>query len=141
LKTKYALTALGLGAVVALLLAGVLFWQYRLDATRLSGLAFDSVEQKLVGELLARGKAMADERARQLAPAMAEHDWAGAHAIATEILDSRHVAAVELKDDIGTVVLPRPIATGLLVWQKPSCAASASLRRKQRRAPINPRGC
>ena len=51
LKTKYTLTALGLGAVVALLLTGVLFWQYRLDATRLSRLAFDSVEDKLLGEL------------------------------------------------------------------------------------------
>ena len=104
LKTKYALTALGLGAVVALLLAGALFWQYRLDATRLSGLAFDSVEQKLLVELLAHGEAMADQRARELAPVMAGHDWAGAHVIATEILDSRDVAAVELKDDLGTVV-------------------------------------
>ncbi len=104
LKTKYALTALGLGAVVALLLAGALFWQYRLDATRLSGLAFDSVEQKLLVELLAHGKAMADQRARELAPVMAGHDWAAAHVIATEILDSRDVAAVELKDDLGTVV-------------------------------------
>ena len=51
LKTKYALTALGLGAVVALLLAGVLFWQYRLDATRLSRLAYQSTEQELLDEL------------------------------------------------------------------------------------------
>jgi diguanylate cyclase (GGDEF)-like protein/PAS domain S-box-containing protein len=104
LKTKYALTALGLGAVVALLLAGVLFWQYQFDATRLSRLTFDSVEAKLLSELQQRGKAMAAVRARELATPMKEHDWAAAHAIANEILDSDDVAAVELKDELGTVV-------------------------------------
>jgi diguanylate cyclase (GGDEF)-like protein/PAS domain S-box-containing protein len=104
LKAKYALTALGLGALVALLLAGVLFWQYRLDATRLSGLAFDSVEQKLLEELVVRVNAMADARARELAPVMAGHDWTRAHAIATEILNSRGVVAVDLEDDLGNSI-------------------------------------
>ncbi|HKE45802.1 MAG TPA: EAL domain-containing protein [Steroidobacteraceae bacterium] len=103
LKTKYALTALGIGAVVALLLVGVLFWQYKFDATRLNGLAYDSVEQRLLNELDLRGKAMVDARVRELAPLMAQVDrWPDAHAVANEILDSRDVAAVELKDQGGT---------------------------------------
>ena len=100
LKTKYALTALGIGAVVALLLAGVLFWQYRLDATRLSALAYHTVEETAGSELLVRGNTIANDRVA--APRTAHeqaHDWAGAHERSqARYLRISDVAAVELKD-------------------------------------------
>jgi diguanylate cyclase (GGDEF)-like protein/PAS domain S-box-containing protein len=104
LKSKYALSALGIGAFVALLLAGVLFWQYRLDATRLNELAYHAVESRLAGELNARATAIADTAASRLAPVLAEHDWASAFTIAEGLLELKDIAAVELKDGVGSII-------------------------------------
>lgn len=104
LKTKYALIALGIGACVTLLLGAVLFWQYRLDASRLSILAHRAVESKLARALETRGATIADTGVRQLAPALAQHDWPAAHAVAAEMIELKDVAAVEVRDALGTVV-------------------------------------
>ena len=104
LKTKYVLSALGIGAFVALLLAGVLFWQYRLDATRLNVLAYRAVDSRLGSELEARAAAIADTALRRLAPALAANDWSAASAIANEMLTLKDVAAIELQDGLGTSV-------------------------------------
>ncbi len=104
LKTKYALSALGIGTVVALVLAGLLFWQFRMDSTRLSELAYGTVEERLAGELQTRASSLAFAGAQRLSAAMATHDWAEAHAIATELLEIEDVAAIELRDALGTVV-------------------------------------
>ena len=104
LKTKYALSALGIGTFVALLLAGVLFWQYRLDATRLNVLAYNAVESRLASELEARASTIADTASRRLAPPLAAHDWAAAHAIATEMLELKDVATIELQDGLETIL-------------------------------------
>jgi len=104
LKTKYALSALGIGTVVALVLAGLLFWQFRMDSTRLSELAYATVEERLAGELQTRASSLAFAGAQRLSAAMATHDWAEAHAIATELLEIEDVAAIELRDALGTVV-------------------------------------
>ncbi len=104
LKTKYALSALGIGAFVALLLAGVLFWQYRFDAARLNALAYSAVESRLARELEARGATIADAGSRRLAAALAENDWAAAHATAAEALELSDVASLEVRDALGTIV-------------------------------------
>ena len=112
LKTKYTLSALGIGAFVALLLAGVLFWQHRLDATRLNVLAYRAVESRLGSELEARAAAIADTAIRRLAPALAAYDSSAASAIANETLTLKDVAAIELQDGRGTVMfdVSNPVA-------------------------------
>jgi diguanylate cyclase (GGDEF)-like protein/PAS domain S-box-containing protein len=114
LKTKYALSALALGAFVALLLAGVLFWQYRLDATKLNVLAYDAVTTRLTIELEKRADAIVETASQRLAPVLAESDWAKGHAIANELVSLEDVGAVELQDGLGTILftddrLPRGI--------------------------------
>jgi diguanylate cyclase (GGDEF)-like protein/PAS domain S-box-containing protein len=104
LKIKYALSALGIGALVALLLAGVLFWQYRLDATRLNELAYRAVASQVATELEKRAHVIADTASHSLAPLLAAHDWPHAHAIANELLSVKDVAAIELQDSLATKV-------------------------------------
>lgn len=100
LKTKYALAALGIGTVVALLLAGLLFWQYRVDATRLSELAYGTVEEQLAADLEARAASIARSGAQRLAEAGALHG-AAAHVIASELSSLHDVVGVEVRDEYG----------------------------------------
>ncbi len=139
LKTKYALSALGIGTFVTLILAGVLFWQYRFDATRLNALAYSAVESRLSRELEARGATIADTGSRRLAPALVENDWAAAHAIATEMLELRDVAAVAVRDARGTTVFSEankteasrrdPIVVSRAVWSPASDQDEAQANR------------
>ena len=69
LKTKYALAALAIGALVAVLLAAMLFWQYRMDSTRLTQLAQSAIEPRLVQDL----QIQANRIAQQAAPRLARH--------------------------------------------------------------------
>ncbi len=113
LKTKYALSALGIGAVVALLLAGLLFWQYRMDSSRLTELAYGTVEQRLTHELETRAESIALAGAQRLGPAMAAKDWPAAHSIAAELLQIEDVQTIELHDALETEIFsasppPRP---------------------------------
>ena len=104
LKTKYVLSAFAIGAVVTLLLAGVLFWQYRFDATHLNELAYQTVKERLSQELEARASAIADDAVAALMPALNRLDTKTTHAVADDILRLKDVVAVEVQDDRGTVI-------------------------------------
>ena len=58
LKTKYLLTALAVGTVLALLLAGVTYYEHRVDTTDINQLTHAAVEQKLEADLEARADSL-----------------------------------------------------------------------------------
>jgi diguanylate cyclase (GGDEF)-like protein/PAS domain S-box-containing protein len=138
LKTKYALAALGIGMLIALMLAGLLFWQYRLDATRLSTLAFGTVEEKLTAELEARATSIALTGAQRLADDMTVRDWPAAHAIATDLLALDDVVGVELRDALGTVVFSAsdPFDSSTLSVTSDIVAASVKSAREVAQPPV-----
>jgi diguanylate cyclase (GGDEF)-like protein/PAS domain S-box-containing protein len=104
LKIKYTLAALAIGAAVALLLAGLLFWQYKLDATRLSALAFGTVEEELHSQLQLQADTLVETSAQQLADAMARRDWGETHAIASRLMRQPGVDGIVIRDLAGSDV-------------------------------------
>src|SRR5688572_7893198 len=104
LKIKYALAALGIGALFAALLGCLLFWQHRTETDRLSTIAYSTVEGKLQGELERRGAEIAETAARHLARALADRPCEVGEVIATELLADEDVYGVELKDSRGALL-------------------------------------
>src|SRR5688572_29904723 len=117
LKTKYALAALGIGALVALLLAGMLLWQYRMDSTGLTELAQSAIEPQLVEDLQTQANRIAQQAALRLAPSLHEVSrLEDAHAVGAELLRLRNVAGVEIRNERGDIVFSqlRPSAEGTI---------------------------
>jgi diguanylate cyclase (GGDEF)-like protein/PAS domain S-box-containing protein len=104
LKAKYLLLALGVGAALALLLGGFAYYQHRIDAADLNRLTTSTVQQKLEGELEARGKSVSKVTEALLAPALAAGRAGEAAAIAGRLLEERDVERVEVTDAHGRVV-------------------------------------
>ena len=69
LKTKYLLLALGMGAGLALLLGGFAYYEHRIDSADIARLTYAAVEQKLEGDLEARGNSVVNVTGALLAPA------------------------------------------------------------------------
>ncbi|HEU4532323.1 MAG TPA: EAL domain-containing protein [Steroidobacteraceae bacterium] len=117
LKTKYALAALGIGALVALLLAAMLLWQYRMDSTGLTELAQSAIEPQLVEDLQTQANRIAQQAAPRLAPSLHEVSrLEDAHAVGAELLRLRNVAGVEIRNERGDIVFSqlRPSAEGTI---------------------------
>ena len=64
LKTKYCLTALAVGTVLALLLAGVAYYEHRVDTADINQLTHAAVEQKLEADLEARAGSIEQDHRR-----------------------------------------------------------------------------
>src|SRR5688572_10788605 len=95
----------------------MLFWQYRMDSTRLTQLAQSAIEPQLVQDLQIQANRIAQQAAPRLAPALVEVSrWEDAHAVGAELLRLRNVAGVEIRSVRGDIVFSqlRPSAEGLV---------------------------
>ncbi len=95
----------------------MLFWQYRMDSTRLTQLAQSAIEPRLVQDLQIQANRIAQQAAPRLAPALVEVSrWEDAHAVGAELLRLRNVAGVEIRSVRGDIVFSqlRPSAEGLV---------------------------
>ncbi|HEX4152863.1 MAG TPA: EAL domain-containing protein [Steroidobacteraceae bacterium] len=104
LKTQYLLLALGIGAVLSLLLGGVAYYEHRIDTADISRLTYATVEQKLQNALEVRADSVGKMTGALLAPALAGHDQAAIAPIAAHVLEQQDVQRVEVRDAQGGVL-------------------------------------
>jgi diguanylate cyclase (GGDEF)-like protein/PAS domain S-box-containing protein len=104
LKTNYLLLALGMGAGLAVLLGGFAYYEHKIDTADVAHLTYATVEQKLEGDLEARGASVAKVTGALLATAMAAHNDAAVAAIAGRLLEERDIERVEVTDARGVVL-------------------------------------
>jgi len=104
LKTKYLLLALGVGAVLALLLGGLAYYDHRVDAADVNQLTYATVAQKLESDLEARAASLSKITASSLAPALSSGNKTAIASIASRLLDLRDIARVEVLDARGNVL-------------------------------------
>jgi diguanylate cyclase (GGDEF)-like protein/PAS domain S-box-containing protein len=104
LKTKYLLLALGVATALSLLLAGLSYYEHRVDTADISQLTHTAVEQKLEADLEARADSLSKITGALLAPAMTTHNQAAVTAIAERLLEERDIERVEVRDPHGAVL-------------------------------------
>ena len=103
LKTKYLLLALGVGAVLSLLLAGLAYYEHRVDAAEVNQLTYSTVAQKLEADLQSRASSLSKITSSSLTPALMSGNKAAIAAIAARLLDERDIQRVEVLDAHGNV--------------------------------------
>jgi len=104
LKTKYLLTALVVGMVLAVLLAGLSYYEHRVDTADINQLTHAAVEQKLEADLEARADSLSKITSTLLAPALATGNRAAVESIAGRLLEERDIERVEVQDARGNVL-------------------------------------
>ena len=104
LKTKYLLLALGLGAVLTLLLGGLTYYERRVDAADANTLTYSTVGQKLEADLESRASSLSKITSSSLAPALSSGNKQAIAAIAERLLDERDIERVEVLDARGVVL-------------------------------------
>src|ERR1019366_3129280 len=104
LKTKYLLTALAVGTVLALLLAGLTYYEHRVDTTDINQLTHAAVEQKLEADLEARADSLSKITGALLAPALSAGNKTAVSSIAERLLEERDIERVEVRDARGGVL-------------------------------------
>src|SRR5580698_2308939 len=98
LKTKYLLLALAVGGVLSLLLAGLAYYEHRVDAAYVNQLTYATVAQKLEADLETRASSLSEITGTSLAPALASGNKAAVASIAGRLLDERDIERVEVLD-------------------------------------------
>jgi diguanylate cyclase (GGDEF)-like protein/PAS domain S-box-containing protein len=98
LKTNYLLLALAVGAVLALFLGGLAYYEHRVNTTDANQLTYVTVEQKLESDLESRASSLSKITSSSLAPALKEGNNAAVAAIAGRLLDERDIERVEVLD-------------------------------------------
>jgi diguanylate cyclase (GGDEF)-like protein/PAS domain S-box-containing protein len=101
LKTKYLLTALVVGVVLAVLLAGLSYYEHRVDTADINQLTHAAVEQKLEADLEARAESLSKITSTLLAPALASGNRAAVNSIAGRLLEERDIERVLVLDARG----------------------------------------
>jgi diguanylate cyclase (GGDEF)-like protein/PAS domain S-box-containing protein len=96
LKTSYLLLALGVSAVLALILGGLAYYEHRVNTADANQLTYATVEQKLESDLEARARSLSNITSSSLAPAFKEGNNAAVAAIAARLLDERDIERVEI---------------------------------------------
>ena len=96
LKTSYLLLALGVSAVLALILGGLAYYEHRVNTSDANQLTYATVEQKLETDLQARARSLSNITSTSLAPALKEGNNAAVAAIAARLLDERDIERVEV---------------------------------------------
>ena len=96
LKTSYLLLALGVSAVLALILGGLAYYEHRVNTFDANQLTYATVEQKLEADLEARAKSLSNITSTSLIPALKEGNNAAVAAVAARLLDERDIERVEL---------------------------------------------
>ena len=104
LKTKYSLTALGVGTVLALLLAGVAYYEHRVETADINQLTHTAVEQKLEADLEARAASLSKISVALLTPAMGSTNKSAVSSIAERLLEEHDIERVEVRDARGAVL-------------------------------------
>jgi diguanylate cyclase (GGDEF)-like protein/PAS domain S-box-containing protein len=104
LKTKYLLLALGVGAVLSLLLGGLAYYEHRVDAADVNQLTYATVAQKLEADLETRASSLGEITGTSLAPALSSGNKAAVASIAERLLDERDIERVEVLDARGAVL-------------------------------------
>jgi diguanylate cyclase (GGDEF)-like protein/PAS domain S-box-containing protein len=104
LKSKYLLLALGAGAGLALLLGGFAYYEHRIDSADIARLTYATVEQKLEGDLEARGNSEVNVTGALLSSALAAHNSAAVASIAGRLLEEEDIERVEVTDERGVVL-------------------------------------
>src|SRR5882762_2976101 len=96
LKTSYLLLALGVSAVLALILGGLAYYEHRVNTSDANRLTYATVEQKLEDDLQARARSLSNITSTSLAPALKQGNIAAVAAIAARLLDERDIERVEV---------------------------------------------
>jgi diguanylate cyclase (GGDEF)-like protein/PAS domain S-box-containing protein len=96
LKTSYLLLALGVSAVLALILGGLAYYEHRVNTVDANQLTYATVEQKLETDLRDRARSLSNITSTSLAPALKEGNNAAVAAIAARLLDERDIERVEI---------------------------------------------
>jgi diguanylate cyclase (GGDEF)-like protein/PAS domain S-box-containing protein len=104
LKTKYLLLALAVGGVLSLLLAGLAYYEHRVDAADVNQLTYATVAQKLEADLETRASSLSEITGTSLAPALGSGNKAAVTSIAQRLLDERDIERVEVSDAQGNVL-------------------------------------
>ncbi len=104
LKTKYLLLALGVGAVLSLLLGGLAYYEHRADTSDVNQLTYATVAQKLEADLESRAASLGKITSSSLAPALGSGNKAAIASIAERLLDERDIQRIEVLDSRGNVV-------------------------------------
>src|SRR6516162_7486072 len=123
LKTNYLLLALGVSAVLALILGGLVYYEHRVNTVDANQLTYATVEQKLEADLEARGRSLINITSSSLAVALKQGNNAAIAAIAARLLDERDIERVEVLDAHNNVLYSgsnpeaRPTASGPFVLQ------------------------
>jgi diguanylate cyclase (GGDEF)-like protein/PAS domain S-box-containing protein len=98
LKTNYLLLALGVSAVLALILGGLAYYEHRVNTADANQVTYATVEQKLEADLEARGRSLINITSSSLAAALKQRNNAAVAAIAGRLLDERDIERVEVLD-------------------------------------------
>jgi diguanylate cyclase (GGDEF)-like protein/PAS domain S-box-containing protein len=104
LKTKYLLTALCVGAILSLLLAGMAYYEHRVDAVEVNGLTYAAVAQKLEADLEESAASLSKLTSSSLVPALASGNKTAVAATAGRLLDEHDIERVQVLDARGNVV-------------------------------------
>lgn len=104
LKTKYLLLAFAVGAVLSLLLAGLAYYEHRVDAAAVNQLTYATVAQKLEADLETRASSLSEITGTSLAPALTAGNKARVTSIAERLLDERDIERVEVLDAQGALL-------------------------------------
>jgi hypothetical protein len=104
LKSKYLLLALGSGVGLALLLGGFAYYEHRIDSADIARLTYATVEQKLEGDLEARGKSVVSVTGALLVSALVAHNSPAIASIAGRLLEEDDIERVEVTDARGVVL-------------------------------------
>jgi diguanylate cyclase (GGDEF)-like protein/PAS domain S-box-containing protein len=104
LKTKYLLLALAVGGALSLLLAGLAYYEHRVDAADVNQLTYATVAQKLEADLETRASSLSEITGTSLAPALGSGNKAAVTSIAQRLLDERDIERVEVLDAQGNVL-------------------------------------
>src|ERR1700722_7407742 len=96
LKTSYLLLALGVSAVLALILGGLAYYEHRVNTADANQLTYATVEQKLETDLRDRARSLSNITSTSLAPALKDGNNAAVAAIAARLLDERDIERVEI---------------------------------------------
>ncbi|HME40019.1 MAG TPA: EAL domain-containing protein [Steroidobacteraceae bacterium] len=104
LKTKYLLLALGVGAVLSLLLGGLAYYEHRADAADVKQITYATVAQKLEADLETRASSLSEITGTSLSVALGSGNKAAVTSIAERLLDERDIERVEVSDARGAVL-------------------------------------
>jgi diguanylate cyclase (GGDEF)-like protein/PAS domain S-box-containing protein len=123
LKTKYLLVALGVGALLSLLLVGLTYYEHRVDAADLDRLTYATVGQKLEAELAQRASSLSKITVSSLAAALSSGKANAVPPIAERLLEERDIERVEVLGAGGQLLF-----TGGNADTPPSALGSFSLQ-------------